>query len=84
MDGLKNSRSRKAAYKAVCKVLGYMETNLRHPSLNTHEYTGEKGPKDEKVFETYAQNRTPGSYRIFWYYGPKKGNITVINVCPHP
>lgn len=61
-----------------------METNLRHPSLNTHEYDGMKGPKSEKVFESYVQNRTPEAYRIFWHYGPGKRQITILNVTPHP
>lgn len=82
MDTL--AKSKRTVYKAVCKILGYMETNLRHPSLNTHEYGALKGPNNEKIFESYAQNKTPGAYRIFWYYGPGKREITVINICPHP
>lgn len=54
--------------KDVRKTLGLMETNLRHPSLCTHEYKNFSGPNDEKVFEAYAQQKTPGAYRIFWYY----------------
>lgn len=84
MEELETSKGKKAVYKAVCKILGFMETNLRHPSLNTHEYTALKGPNNEKVFESYAQNRTPGAYRIFWHYGPGKNKITILEVCPHP
>lgn len=47
-----------------------METNLRHPSLNTHKYDTLNGPNGEDVFESYAQNKTPGAYRVFWHYGP--------------
>jgi hypothetical protein len=38
------------------------------------------------VFEAYAQNRTPGAYRIFWCYGPDKdkGDITITAITPHP
>jgi hypothetical protein len=61
-----------------------METNLQHPSLQTHEFTSQKGPAGEKVFESYAQNKTPAAYRIFWYYGPGRGVITVSAVVPHP
>lgn len=81
---LENSKDKKAAYKAVCKILGYMETNLKHPSLHTHVYDGILGPNKEKVFESYAQNRTPGAYRIFWHYGPQKKQITILEICPHP
>ena len=61
-----------------------METNLKHPSLNTHLYDELIGPNGEKVFESYAQNRTPGAYRIFWHYGPGPRIITILEVCPHP
>jgi hypothetical protein len=42
------------------------------------------GPNGEKVFEAYVENRTPGAYRIFWYYGPQSGEITVFAMTPHP
>lgn len=70
--------------KAVRKALGLMETNLRHPSLNTHEFKSLQGPKGQKVFEAYAQQKTSGAYRIFWYYGPEEDQITVIAITPHP
>lgn len=70
--------------KAVLKTLALMETNLRHPSLNTHEYKSFKGPNNEKIFEAYAQQNTPSAYRIFWYYGPSKKEITVVAIIAHP
>jgi len=70
--------------KKVFKTLGLMETNLRHPSLNTHKYEEYKGPNGEDVFESYVENRTPGAYRVFWYYGPGRGVITVFAITPHP
>jgi len=70
--------------KAVRKTLGYLETNPRHPSLNTHKYSSITGPNGQEIFEAYAQNKTPGAYRIFWCYGPQKGEITIVNISPHP
>lgn len=70
--------------KAVRKTLGLMETNLRHPSLQTHLFQSLKGPKNEKIFEAYVQQNTPGAYRIFWYYGPGKKKITIVAITPHP
>ena len=43
-----------------------------------------KGPHKEKVFEAYAEQKTPAAYRIFWYYGPEKNQITTISITPHP
>jgi hypothetical protein len=70
--------------KKVQKALGLLETNPRHPGLATHEFTSLSGPAGEKVFEAYVENRTPGAWRIFWYYGPKPGMIRVLNITPHP
>ena len=81
---LETNPAKNAVLKAVRRTLGFMETNLRHPSLNTHEFTALKGPRGEKVFEAYAQQHTPGAYRIFWYYGPEKGQITIAAITPHP
>jgi hypothetical protein len=70
--------------KAVRKALGYLETNPRHPGLNTHKYSSLIGPRGEEVFEAYAENRTAAAYRIFWHYGPGNQVITIIAITPHP
>lgn len=84
LDKLEADASLKKRLKAVRKALGYLETNPRHPGLNTHKFTSLAGPNDEEVFEAYAENRTPAAYRIFWYYGPNKGYITILAITPHP
>ncbi len=71
-------------YKAVKKTLLLLSKNPRHPGLHTHEFTTLKGPKEEKVFEAYSEQATPAAYRIFWYYGPEKNQITVVAITPHP
>lgn len=81
---LRDDHSKKAVFKAVYKSLSLMGINLRHPSLNTHKYDEITGPNGEDVFESYAQNNTPGAYRIFWFYGPGKKEITIIAITPHP
>lgn len=81
---LERSKDKKYVFKAVCKTLAFMEVNLRHSSLNTHDFSTLEGPGGEKVFESYAQNNTPGAYRVFWYYGPKKQEITIAAIIPHP
>ena len=71
-------------YKAALKALGSLEINPRHPGLNTHLYDSLCGTNKEKVYEAYAENQTPGAYRIFWHYGPDKNEITIIAITPHP
>lgn len=43
-----------------------------------------EGPNGEEVFTAYAENRTPGAYRVFWCYGPEREMITIVAIAPHP
>ena len=70
--------------KAVRSCIAKLESNPRHPSLHTHKYDELSGEVGEVVFEAYAENNTPGAYRIFWHYGPEKNMITIIAITPHP
>jgi hypothetical protein len=71
-------------FKAVHKCVTILPQNPKHPGLNTHKYSSIQGPAGQDIFEAYAQNRTPGAYRVFWYYGPSKDEITVLAITPHP
>jgi hypothetical protein len=77
--------------KQVCKTLGLLETDPRHPSLQTHKYRSLKGPGGEEVFEAYLQQHTPAAFRVFFYYGPDRREgrrripvLTIIAITPHP
>jgi hypothetical protein len=48
-------------------MLGLMQTNLRHPSLNTHKFDAIESPFGAEVFESYAQNKTPGACRVGYF-----------------
>ena len=91
LENRQKSRKAKASnqeglFKQVVKCIELLQTNPRHPGLNTHEYNSIENPYDPatKVFEAYVQNRTPSAYRVFWCYGPKKGEITIIAITAHP
>ena len=81
---LKSNASQKKRYKAVKKTIGLLAKNPRHKSLQTHPFFSLKGPNGEKVFEAYAEQKTPAAYRVFWYYGPHEDQITIIAITPHP
>ena len=70
--------------KAVRKALARLQENPRYPGLQTHKYQDIRGPRGEEVFEAYAENRTPGAYRIIWHYGPGRRTITILAIVPHP
>jgi hypothetical protein len=88
---LESAPSKAGIFEQVRKALGYLEIDPHHPSLQTHEFTSLAGAIGEKVFEAYAQNNTPGAYRVFWRYGPDEiaGKkrvrvITILAITPHP
>ena len=85
-SGRRKSARPKGLFKQVRKAIALLQSNPRHPGLQTHEYHSLTHPYDPaaKVFEAYAQNKTPGAYRIFWCYGPEKKDITIIAITPHP
>jgi plasmid stabilization system protein ParE len=84
LDEIARDAGRRKRLRSVQKAIGLLEINPRHPSLQTHKYESVKGPSGEDVFEAYAENRTPAAYRIFWFYGPGKDQITIIAITPHP
>jgi hypothetical protein len=84
MDALEADAGLAKRLKAVNRALGFLETNPRHQSPNTHKFSSLSGPNGEEVFEAYAESKTPAAYRIFWCYGPTRGEITLLAVTPHP
>ncbi|NCS23229.1 MAG: hypothetical protein GPI96_01320 [Microcystis aeruginosa BS13-02] len=85
-QGRTKASKQEGLYKQVTKALKLLSTNPRHPGLKTHEFNSLDNPYDstQKVFEAYAQQNTPGAYRIFWCYGPNSGEITILAITPHP
>ncbi len=86
LERLEHAPQHSNLVKQLKKTLGFLQTNPRHPSLQTHVFHSLEHPyrPKEKVFEAYVQQHTPAAYRLFWCYGPKKDQITVIAITPHP
>jgi hypothetical protein len=84
--GKTKSSQQEGLFKQVAKTVRQLVDNPRHPALSTHQYDSLPHPFDPKgkVFEAYAQNNTPGAYRVFWCYGPETGEITIMAITPHP
>jgi hypothetical protein len=77
-------RSNKRKARKVRATLGRLQSNPRHPSLQTHEYDTLSRVMGQKVFEAYVENRTPGAFRVFWHYGPEPREMTILSIVPHP
>ena len=84
LEVLKKDKGLEKRYKAVVKSIKLLARDPRHSGLHTHEYISLRGPNGEKVFEAYAEQQTPAAYRIFWYYGPERKQITIISITSHP
>ena len=74
----------KTKHAKVLKTLSLLSTNPHHPSLQSHEYQSLSSSNGKKVFASYVENHTPSAWRVFWYYGPGQGFVTVHSITPHP
>ena len=82
-ESLETNPSKEGTFKQVKKALEYLSINPKHKSLQTHKHYLKSLECGIEVFEAYAQNNTPGAYRIFFsYFG--KSKITIISITPHP
>ena len=92
LGALRSDPKMKGTLGQVRKTLGYLETNLKSRSLQTHKYESLSKIFGREVFEAYAQNKTSGAYRVFWHYGNDEVDgegkrvpiITVVSITPHP
>ena len=80
----KASKTEEKLYKLMGKAMGLIANDPRHPGLQTHEITALTRRYGMKVWQSYLENNTPKAGRIFWVYGPDKGDITIIGLEPHP
>jgi hypothetical protein len=56
----------------------------RYKGLNSHKYEFLSERYGKEVWESYVQNNTPSAWRLFWFYGPSKDEITLVLATPHP
>lgn len=83
-DNGKLSGKEKTLFTKLIKALKLLETNPRSNSLATHEINALSIKYGFKVFQSYLENKVPSAGRIFWAYGPDKGQITILAIEPHP
>ena len=70
--------------KQLGKAMLLLSKDPRHPGLHSHEISSLTARYGQKVWESYLENDTPRAGRLFWCYGPGKGQITLIGLEPHP
>ena len=74
----------KTLFNKLIKSFRLLESNPRSNSLATHEIDALSIKYEFKVFQSYLENKVPSAGRIFWAYGPDKGQITILAIEPHP
>ncbi len=83
-DSGKLSGKEKIRFNKIVKAFRLLASNPRSNSLATHEIQALTKKYDFKVFQSYLENKVPAAGRIFWAYGPSKGQITILAIEPHP
>lgn len=71
-------------FRKLKKAFRHLARDPYHPGLESHEITDLTNRYGQKVFQSYLENKTPSAGRMFWVYGPERGQITVIGIEPHP
>lgn len=71
-------------FKKLVKTLRFLSENPQHNSLRSHEIEALSRRYGMKVWQSYLENNTPGAGRLYWVYGPDRGEITIIGLEPHP
>ena len=80
----KLDKDEETLFKKLVKALVFLRQNPRHPGLASHEINDLTRKYGIRIFQSYLENRTPAAGRLFWAYGPDKGDITVLAIEPHP
>ena len=70
--------------KKMGKAMHLLSQNPRHPGLHSHEISSLTARYGIKVWQSYLEKDTPKAGRLYWAYGPDKGDITIIGLEPHP
>ena len=83
-DSGKLSGKDKTHFNKIVKSFCLLASNPRSKSLSTHEIQALTKRYGFKVFQSYLENKAPAAGRIFWAYGPSKGQITILAIEPHP
>ena len=67
-------------YKKWGKAMALLAGNPTHPGLHNHEIDPLSRRYGRKVFQSYLENRNLKASRMYWIYGPGRGELTVIGL----
>lgn len=71
-------------FKKLIRCLHHLRENPRHPGLQSHEIEPLSRRYGFRIWQSYLENNTPAAGRLFWTYGPQRGEISILGLEPHP
>ena len=71
-------------WKKVMKTYNFLSENPLHPGLNSHPFEDLDQVFGERIWESYIENQTPSAWRVWWFYGPEDGQISIVKIARHP
>ena len=84
VDSGRANKSEIQIFNRIGKTLFLLSKDPRHPGLHSHEIASLSARYGRKVWESYIENNKPAAGSLFWVYGPRQGEITIIAIEPHP
>ena len=83
LTALKTNKGLAKHHKAIQEAFKNYSAIQDTPACKLMSFILSKVRITKKVFEAYAEQNTPAAHRIFFYYGPQKGVISIISVERH-
>ena len=78
------TKNEQKLFKKLVRALDHLRNDPRHPGLASHEISALTRRYGFKVWQSYLENNAPAAGRLFWAYGPDRGEITILGLEPHP
>jgi len=71
-------------FKKWTKALQHLQSNPHYPGLHSHEISALSRRTGFPIFESYLENNNSTAYRMYWFYGYGKNEITICGITPRP
>lgn len=84
MARLESDAAAASRLKKVRKALALLEENPWHPGLRANPLRSLSGPAGESVFEAVVEDLASDAWRMWFWTGPGRAEITVLEIGPHP
>lgn len=82
---MRSVKSDKRRSRRIATTLAHLaDEGPEYPSLQSHRFDALDKEIGETVWESWVESAVQDAWRVWWYFGPEKGQITVFLLGPHP